>query len=140
MEVDLRELERTLSEAELIYLASGADDRISARPVSVMNNGLRVFIRTSGSSRKAREMTSNQNIAACVGHFYFTGTAKSLGSAYSEENAPVRAAYLQRYPGAFGQEDEYIRPDEQFFELVIDQISEWKYRDGIPVGFAEQRL
>ncbi len=140
MEVDLKELERALDEAEVIYLATGVNDRISARPISVMNMGLRVFIRTSGSSRKAVQMTANPNIAACVGHFYFTGRAIPLGSAYSQENSQVRAAYLLRYPGAFGQEDEYIRPDEQFFELVIERVSEWIYRDGVPVGFAEQDM
>ena len=80
MEVNLKKLERVLSTAEVIYLSTSKNDIVSSRPVSPLNIGLRLYVRTSGTARKAEEMLHNPNIAVCVGNFYFTGKARSLGS------------------------------------------------------------
>lgn len=140
MEVNLERFEETLKAAETVVLATSRNDAVSARPVSIMNIGLRLFVRTSGSSRKAQDMAVNPNVAICVGNFYCTGKAKSLGSVFDEHNAEIRAAYIARFPDAFSDEDEFIQSDEQFFEISIDRVSEWIYENGIPVGFAESAL
>lgn len=85
-------------------------------------------------------MTANSHIAVCVGNFYFTGYAKTLGSALDESNSKIKEAYLMRYPDSFSKEDEFIQTDEVFFELSITKVSEWMYENGVPVGFAEQTI
>lgn len=52
----------------------------------------------------------------------------------------IRVANIARFPGAFSIDDEFIKSDEQFFEISIDRVSEWIYEDGVPVGFAESAL
>lgn len=138
MEVNLTELERVLSTAEVIYLSTSRDDRVSSRPVSPLSIGLRLYVRTSAATRKAGEMLYNPNIAVCVGNFYFTGKAKPLGSAFDDRNAKIKAAYMLRYPESFSEEDEFIESNEVFFELSIENVSEWIYEDHIPIGFAQQ--
>lgn len=140
MEVNLKQLEHTLHTAEVIYLSTSIQDVVSSRPVSPLNIGLRLFVRTSAASRKAKEMTLNPNIAVCAGNFYFTGKAKPLGSVYDDENAEIKTAYIARYPNSFGKEDEFIQSDEAFFELTMENVSEWVFVDGNPAGFAEQRI
>lgn len=140
MKVDLNELENILNKAEVIYLSTSLKDAVSARPVSPMNIGLRLFVRTSASSKKANEMMNNSNVAVCVENFYFTGKAKSLGSVFDDSNREIKKAYILRYPDSFGDGDEFIKADELFFELSIEHVSEWVYENGIPVGFAEQAL
>lgn len=140
MKVDFKKLETVLGKAEVLYLSTSQNDVVSSRPVSPLNIGLRVFIRTSAAARKAREMTANPNIAVCIGDFYFTGKASLLGSVFDESNAEQKAAYIARYPDSFGNEDEFIKPDEVFFELSIKNVSQWIYENGVPVGFAEQSL
>lgn len=140
MEVNLKTLERTLDTAETVILATSANDAVSARPVSIMNIGLRLFVRTSGSSRKAMDMQLNPNVAVCVGNFYFTGKAKSLGSVFDKANAELKTAYILRYAGAFSADDEFISSDEQFFEITIENVSEWIYENGIPVGLAKSTM
>lgn len=82
-------------------------------------------------------MTSNPNIAVCVGNFYFTGKAKLRGSVFDDENASIKAAYMVRYPGSFGTSDGFIESDEMFFELTIEHLSEWVFDNGNPIGLAE---
>lgn len=136
----MQRFEETLKSAETVVLATSRNDAVSARPVSIMNIGRRVFVRTSGSSRKALAMAANPNVAICVGNFYFTGKAKSLGSVFDAHNAEIRAAYTARFPGAFSDEDEFIQSDERFFEISVERLSEWVYENGVPVGFAESAL
>ena len=124
MEVNLKKLENTLHTAEVIYLSTSIQDVVSSRPISPLNIGLRLFVRTSAATRKAKEMTANPNIAVCAWNFYFTGKAKPLGSVYDVENAEIKTAYIARYPGSFEKEDEFIQSDEVFFELTIENISE----------------
>lgn len=140
MEVNLERFEETLKAAETVVLATSRNDAVSARPVSIMNIGLRLFVRTSGSSRKAQDMAVNPSVAICVGNFYFTGKAKSSGSVFDERNAEIRTAYIARFPGAFSIDDEFIQSDEQFFEISVERVSEWIYENGVPVGFAESTL
>lgn len=140
MNVNVERLETVLTNAEVIYLSTSLNDVVSARPISPMNLGLKLYVRTSAGNRKATEMTANPHVAVCVENYYFTGMAKSLGSVFDESNAGIKAAYISRYPDSFSQEDEFIKSDEQFFEITIEHVSEWIYENGIPVGFAEQQL
>lgn len=140
MEVNLKLLENTLHTAEVIYLSTSMEDVVSSRPVSPLNIGLQLFVRTSAATKKAKEMTANPNIAVCAGNFYFTGKAKLLGSVYDDANAKIKAAYMARYPDSFGKEDEFIQSDEVFFELTMENVSEWVFACGNPTGFAEQHF
>lgn len=140
MEVNLKQLESTLNQAEVIYLSTSNQNVVSSRPVSPLNIGLRLFVRTSAATRKAKEMTVNPNIAVCAGNFYFTGKSKPLGSVYDDANAEIKAAYMARYPDSFGTEDEFIQSDEVFFELTMETVSEWVFVGGNPTGFAEQHV
>lgn len=140
MEINRKKLENILEKAEVIYLATSKKDVVSARPISPLNIGLRLFIRTSISSRKAKEMIINPNVAVCVGTFYFTGKATLLGSVFEQKNAKIKEAYQARYPDSFHKEDEFIKTDEVFFELIIEKVSEWVYEDKNPIGFAEEEL
>lgn len=80
------------------------------------------------------------NIAVCVGNSYFTGKVKVLGSVFNDSNVKIRRSYILRYPDSFSDEDEFIKADELFFELMIIKVSEWIYKNNIPVGFVEQIL
>ena len=140
MKVNLKKLEDTLNTAEVIYLATSKNDIVSARPISPLNMGLQLFIRTSANTKKAKEMIANPNVAVCVGNFYFTGRAIALGSAFSESNKKIKEAYCLRYPESFSDQDEFIQSDELFFEVSIEEISEWIYEGDIPIGLAQQKL
>lgn len=140
MEVNLKKFEYTLNKANVIYLSTSKNDSVSSRPVSPLNIGLRLFIRTSATSRKAIEITANPNIAVCIGNFYFTGKAKSLGSVFNENNSKIKTAYISRYPDSFSNDDEFINSDEIFIEISIENISEWIFENDIPIGFAEHSL
>lgn len=71
MEVNLKRLENILNKAEVIYLSTSKNDIVSSRPISPLNIGLQLYIKTSAESRKAKEMITNPNIAVCVENFYF---------------------------------------------------------------------
>lgn len=140
MDVNMKKYEETLRTAEVIYLSTSLHDVVSARPVSPMTIDEKLYIRTAASSRKAKEMLENPNIAVCVGPYYFSGKALCLGSAFAAENAAIKSAYVQRYPGAFAEEDAHTQSDDVFFVLDAQALSEWVYEGGVPVGLAWKTL
>lgn len=136
----MERLESILNKAEVMYLSTSLNDIVSSRPVSPLNIGLRLFIRTSPVTRKAKEMLANPNIAVCIGPVYFTGKARSLGSVFKDSNAEIKRAYISRYPDSFSDEDIFLEADALFFELTIENVAEWIYENNVPVGFAENVL
>lgn len=140
MNVNLSELQKTLTETEVISLATSADDLVTVRQVSPLSIGLLLYVRTSLSSRKAKQMLKNPNVAVCVGNFYFTGRSELLGKVTLPENEEIKKAYRERYPESFSEEDEFIQDDEVFFLIRIREISQWVYENNIPVGLAELKL
>lgn len=140
MNVNLNELQKTLAEAEVISLATSADDLVTVRQVSPLSIGLLLYVRTSLSSRKAIQMLKNPNVAVSVGNFYFTGRSELLGKVTLPENEEIKKTYRERYPESFSEDDEFIQDDEVFFLIRIRKISQWIYENNIPVGLAEFEL
>lgn len=137
MTFDLKKLERVLDCNDVITLSTSMHDKVSARPISLLNIGLTLYVRTSASSRKALEMISNPHVAICVENYYFTGLAKNLGSVYDIGNTEIKEAYIRRYPDSFSNQDEFIQSDELFFEITIETISEWVFDGTTPVDFLQ---
>ncbi len=140
MNVNLSELQKTLLETEVVSLATSAHDLVTVRQVSPLSIGLLLYVRTSLSSRKAKQMLENPNVAVCVGNFYFTGRSELSGKVTLPENEEIKKAYMQRYPESFSEGDEFIQDDEVFFLIKIQKISQWIYENNVPVGLAEMEL
>lgn len=140
MNVNLSELQKTLLETEVVSLATSAHDLVTVRQVSPLSIGLLLYVRTSLSSRKAKQMLENPNVAVCVGNFYFTGRSEFSGKVTLPENEEIKKAYMQQYPESFSEGDEFIQDDEVFFLIKIQKISQWIYENNVPVGLAEMEL
>lgn len=140
MSIDLNRLEGVLAKQDVIVLSTSLHDEVSARPISLVNIGLTLFVRTSAQTRKAVKMSANPHVAVCVENYYFTGLAKNLGSAYDPCNTAIKEAYIRRYPDSFSNQDEFIQADELFFEITLKTISEWVYDGATPIDFLQQTL
>lgn len=140
MEVDLEQLKEALEAAETIVLSTSNNDIVTARPVSIMSDGLTIYVRTDENSRKALQMKANPNIAVCVGSFYGEGQAKSAGYTSDVDNKKLKRKYIQRYPGAFSDADVYLSDTEVFYEITLSKVFQWVYDGGLPAGLAEKAL
>ncbi|MDL2220349.1 pyridoxamine 5'-phosphate oxidase family protein [Eubacteriales bacterium OttesenSCG-928-N14] len=136
MAADLKLLDRTLSRAETMILSTCADGFVTARPVAPIHADLRIYFRTSASSRKAQQIAANRNVAITLGDaFQLEGIAYSLGAPQDAANAAVMEIYLDKYDNAFGEADEYLSEDDIFIAIDIRTVRQWVYEDGIPVRY-----
>lgn len=145
MELNLNDFKQAVTETEIIYLATSANDKATIRPVSpLFLDDSKVCFYTASDSRKYAQMKENPNVAFCVGamgSYQVEGTVEFLGSVFSEENAEINKAYRARYIGAF----EEAAPGEtmelnEFIVINISQIKGWIFNDEnppIPVGMGE---
>ena len=83
MELNYQELSNEIIERlegiRQIALATCAGDRVFARTVSPVNDGLTIYFSTGGNSEKARQLGSNPNVALAIENIQIEATAESIG-------------------------------------------------------------
>lgn len=140
MQVNMDQFYSELEKAETVVLATSMDNLVTVRQISPIRDGERILIRTDGDSRKAVQMRANPRVALSMGGFDAEAEARPLGSTEDPQNAARKQLYIERYPGAFTGEDEYLSDKEVFFELKLAHVSQWIYENDVPVGFAQLDL
>ena len=140
MKVDKQKLENILEKEEIIILSTSKDNCVQSRPISLANNGLDVYIKTSNDSRKAIQMQANSNVALCIDDYYIEGQAKFLGSPSDPKNSDVKSAYIKKYPDAFGDDDEYASDSDVFIAITMTKIHQWIFENGAPIGLAVEEF
>ena len=55
-----------LDEHKKLFLATSADDRVTARAMSCVHVGLEIYFQTSNKSDKFAQLVKNPNVALCA--------------------------------------------------------------------------
>ncbi len=100
MELNYQELSNEIIERlegiRQIALATCAGDRVFARTVSPVNDGLTIYFSTGGNSEKARQLGSNPNVALAIENIQIEATAESIG--HPSKHPHYTAKYAEKYP------------------------------------------
>jgi Pyridoxamine 5''-phosphate oxidase. len=117
------EIERKLKSEQTIILATCADNKVTARTMAPVNQGLSVLFSTNRNSVKIEQIKQNQNIALAVGNMKIEAVAELFG--HPKEHAFFTAEYPKKFP-QYGA----LYPDKPEDILVIARpikISLYKY-------------
>ncbi|MEJ6952415.1 pyridoxamine 5'-phosphate oxidase family protein [Natronospora cellulosivora (SeqCode)] len=119
-----------LDENKFGVLATSVNDRVSARTMSIVNIGLKIYMQTHQDFLKYKQIKKNGNIALCFNNTQIEGIARITGSPFNEKNQEFLEMYKKFHNGSF---DMYTKL-EGVIVIEIDPkiVSFWKYIDAIP--------
>ena len=134
--INIDEVIAALESEKTLILATCADNRVTIRPMSHVNEGLAVYFQTGENYLKAQQIRANPNVALYIGTFEIEGIAKILGHPLDEANRFFVEKYKVKQPTAY----ELYTPikDQVVVKVEIGLVRRWQYLDdgkpGIAIG------
>lgn len=131
MEVFADELEKVLAKIAkrgVAVLATSAEDRVTARPVSVVVYDGKIAFQTSTKLLKYQQMQKNQRVALCVDNIQIEGTAV-LGLRPAE-NMRFSEIYKEKHLGSYNNYSHMA--SSRVIEIQPEKITMWVYKDKEP--------
>ena len=131
MEIDhdvlKEEVLRFLDEHKKLFLATSADDRVTARAMSCVHAGLTIYFQTSNKSDKFAQLVKNPNVALCAANIAIEGVATIGKHTMDPENEQFIELYKKHHLGSFNA---YSRLESNVVIRVDPtRIVFWKYDD-----------
>jgi general stress protein 26 len=106
-----------------MVLATCAGGRVTARTVSTINDGLKIFFQADRDSVKCRQIQQNSNVALACGNIQIEGKARI--TCHPLENSFFRENYRRHHESAFRRYSQI--KDEVIIEVEPTLITFWKY-------------
>ena len=114
-----------------LTLATCADNRVTIRPMSHVNEGLTVFFQTGPRYLKTRQIKANPNVAMSVGTYEIEGIAEIVGHPMDDANQFFIEKYRTKHPNY--AERWSTLPSQVLVRVEISLVRQWRYIDGKPV-------
>jgi hypothetical protein len=117
-------------------LATSSGDRVSARSMSIINDGLDIWFEMCANDLKGRQIRDNPRVALCWNNVQIEGRAEILGNAHAPEpaNAAGVAWFCREYAAV--HPDGFRRWSAWEGEVVVrvrpTLVTLWKYLAGEP--------
>lgn len=106
-----------------MVLATCADNRVTARTVSIINDGLKIFFQTDRDSVKYQQIEQNNNVALAYGNIQIEGKAQI--TCHPLENSYFTENYQRHHESAF-RNYSHLK-EEVIIEIEPTLITFWKY-------------
>jgi uncharacterized pyridoxamine 5'-phosphate oxidase family protein len=84
-----------------ITLATSAQNKVTARMMSYVNEDLTIYFQTSGNSEKALQIEQNPNIAFAVANIQIEAVARKCGHPMGIKNKGFVKKYEDKFPYRF---------------------------------------
>ena len=125
---NIGEIISLLENTQVITLATCSGSKVTARSMSIVNDGLLIMFQTGGNSEKARQMRKNPNVAFAAGNMQIEAVARICG--HPNENQLFIDKYKAKYPQYHTSYTD--SPDEVLIIAMPTKFSFYKYIDGKP--------
>lgn len=112
-----------LEDAKLVTLATSTGDRVTARTVSIVHDGLTIFFQSEESMTKNEQIAANPNVAISASAFRLEGEAREIGRPL--DHAIFAHLFAAAHPYAFAQFSG--RSVTRLFEIRPRLVSLWKF-------------
>jgi len=122
------EIIKLLENTQTMTLATCSENRVTARSMAIINNGLNILFQTSGLSEKIKQLTANPNIAFSTGNIQVEAVAQ-LTKDPGEVQAFINK-YKVKYPQYFSTYSGM--PDEVTVVCKPTRFALYKFVDGKP--------
>ncbi len=132
--LDYAELEKEvmglLGQTRFLVLATASGNRVTARTMSIVNEGLGIYFQTEACMDKCMQMAENPCVALCFENVQIEGIAQSKGCVCDEGNQLLRDRYCEHHRRSF---ERYCHLDGQVFvEVRPTRVTLWKYLGSKP--------
>ncbi len=111
-------------------LATAAGDRVTARTMSYIVEGLIVWMQTDRRFVKVDQLAANPKAALCLGNLQAEGTIAFAGHPQAPGNEAFASAYAVRHPSSWARYG--ALEDEVVLRFEPTDFTLWKYIDGQP--------
>lgn len=117
------EIVKKLQSEETIILATCADNKVTARMMCHINDGLTIMFATSRNSQKVEQIKQNSNIALAIGNIKIEAVAELFG--HPDGHPSFTKEYVKKFPhlGKLYQST----PDDMLIIARPIKISLYKY-------------
>ena len=124
----LKEFTAFLEKEQSICLATSAEDKVTARTMSHVNDGVNVYFQTGGESEKVGQIACNPRVAFVAGNMQVEAVAEIMG--HPTENPQFISLYKAKFPRYY--ELYTSGEDEVLIKAVSTRMTFYKYIDGRP--------
>ena len=122
------EIINMLESAQTMTLATCSDNKVTARSMAIVNDGITILFQTSGLSEKIRQLTENPNVAFAVGNMQVEAVARVTKDPH--EIKKFLEKYKVKYPQYFAAYSGM--PDEVTVVCTPVRFALYKFIDGKP--------
>jgi hypothetical protein len=146
VELEYAELEQEvlglIDRNRTMVLATCAGQRVTARMMSIIHDGLTLYFQTGTASVKYQQMTENAQVALCIGNLQLEGRARLRAHPFAPGNEFFKTEYQALHPGSFKTYSGLAH--NRVVEVQPARVTLWKYNaDGLPfrdfLNVAERR-
>jgi len=117
-----------LERAQSITLATSSKDKVTARTMSHVNDGLDIYFQTGNTSEKFKQIQENRQIAFAVGNMQIEASAEILG--HPSQNSRFIDLYKTKFPYYY---ELYTHAEgEVVVKAIPKKVAFYKYIDGKP--------
>ncbi|MGE5605524.1 MAG: pyridoxamine 5'-phosphate oxidase family protein [Bacteroidota bacterium] len=106
-----------------MVLATCSENRVTARTISIINDGLLIYFQTDQDFIKYRQIKANPNVALSIGNMQLEGVATPIG--HPLENSFFIDNYRKHHQSAFRLYSHL--KDNVIIEVKPRLITFWKY-------------
>jgi len=126
----LEETIEALTTHKIWVLATSAHDHVTARSMSIVNDGLTIYFQTHRSFIKYRQIEHNKNVALCHNNIQIEGEAIIRGNVLNGSNDTFLELYQRDHAESYRV---YGKLEGQVvIEVKPTKVTYWKYIDHIP--------
>jgi len=130
---------KEIKKRQFMILATSEEDKVMARTVMFIPDGLSVFYIMRPATRKYTQIAANPNVAVASGNLQIEGVASSRGHPFAEENTFLMEILREMNPELYEHASRGYpqRPEVELFEVVPSRIALYKSRffDNVPESY-----
>ncbi len=119
------ELLKDLNKFKDMVLATSYNDKVTARTVSTVVVGNKIYFQTANTMEKYYQISNNSNVALTKGFYQIEGKAKSIGS--WKQNPQLCDIYKNIHPSSYNSYG--LLPEEEVIEVSITHMKLWTYEE-----------
>ncbi len=129
-EQEIERFEHFLMQHTIWILATGSRNDISARSMSIIYYGNKIYFQTDTCFEKCTHIRENPHVALCCANYQVKGLAKILGHGTDKGNADIMTHYQKVHPDSYKRYSG--RMNHCLIEVVPESIQIWSYINGYP--------
>lgn len=124
------EVVSALEKEKTLILATCADNRVTTRTMSHVNDGLDVYFQTGEHYLKTQQIRANPNVALSVGTYDIEGRAEIIGHPMDESNRFILEMLKDKHPNAVERWSSL--QNQVVIKVKLTQARQWRYVDEKP--------